>query len=213
MHVHTIYTRPLSVQVHYSRSCPIISNFCYNSSLVTWTVVWLTAAKFRPLIFPASRLALSNVANISIFMILYGFCLLPTQFWLCPLLITSRHGPDTKRSSSIVVSIISIIKNLLPSNGNMFTEPLSRRVCCLQSQHLATGLYATIYSIFHISHCITDLLKLNKQPTLGLIVSIYPLTMPCWTLESRKWQCTRLPTEAISSSWTRFHHPRNKEVT
>jgi hypothetical protein len=40
----------LSVQAQYNRSCPIISSSCYNSSLVTWTVVCLTAAKFKPLI-------------------------------------------------------------------------------------------------------------------------------------------------------------------
>jgi hypothetical protein len=40
---------PLSVQVQYSRFCPISSSFCYDS-LVTWTVVCLTTAKFKPLI-------------------------------------------------------------------------------------------------------------------------------------------------------------------
>jgi hypothetical protein len=60
MNVYTIYTRPLSVQAQYSRKCPIISSSCYNSSLVTWTVVCLTAAKSKPLIFPVSGFALSN---------------------------------------------------------------------------------------------------------------------------------------------------------
>jgi hypothetical protein len=50
MYVYTTYTRPLSVQAQYSRSYPIISSSRYNSSLVTWTVVCLTAAKFKPLI-------------------------------------------------------------------------------------------------------------------------------------------------------------------
>jgi hypothetical protein len=44
------YTRPLSVQAQHSRSCPIISCSCYNGNLVTWTVVCLTATKFKPLI-------------------------------------------------------------------------------------------------------------------------------------------------------------------
>jgi hypothetical protein len=51
MYIFTTYTRPLSVQAQYSRSCPIISRFFYNSSLVTWTVVCLTTAKFKSLIF------------------------------------------------------------------------------------------------------------------------------------------------------------------
>jgi hypothetical protein len=44
-----LYTSPLSVQAWQSRSC--LANLCYNSSLVTWTVVSLTTAKSKPLIF------------------------------------------------------------------------------------------------------------------------------------------------------------------
>jgi hypothetical protein len=77
MYVYTTYTRPLSGQAQYSRKCPIISSSCYNGSLSTWTVVCLTAAKFKPLIFPVSGFTLFNVANICIFMISYDFCLLP----------------------------------------------------------------------------------------------------------------------------------------
>jgi hypothetical protein len=65
MNVYTTYTRPLSVRAQYSRKCPIFSSYCYNSSLVTWTVVCLTAAKFKPRIFSVSGFALSNVANCS----------------------------------------------------------------------------------------------------------------------------------------------------
>jgi hypothetical protein len=67
-------TRPLSVQVQYSR---FISSSCYISSLLTWTVVCLTAAKFKPHIFLVLRLALSNITNICILMILYDLCFLP----------------------------------------------------------------------------------------------------------------------------------------
>jgi hypothetical protein len=45
--------------------------------LDTWTVVHITAAKFEPLIFTVWGLALFSVTNISIFMILDDFCLLP----------------------------------------------------------------------------------------------------------------------------------------
>jgi hypothetical protein len=51
IYIYTTYTRPLSVQAQYSRSCPIIRSSCNNSSLVTWTIVCFTAAKFKPLIF------------------------------------------------------------------------------------------------------------------------------------------------------------------
>jgi hypothetical protein len=44
----------------------ILLILCYNGSLVTWTVVMLTAAKFKPLIF--SGFALSYAANMFICM-------------------------------------------------------------------------------------------------------------------------------------------------
>jgi hypothetical protein len=54
----------------------VTSSLHYNDSLDTWTVVHMTASKFKPLIFPVSGFDLSNVANIFIFMILDDFCLL-----------------------------------------------------------------------------------------------------------------------------------------
>jgi hypothetical protein len=49
---------------------------CYNGSLVTWTVVSLTTAKFKPLIFSVFGFALSYTANMFILVILYDFCFL-----------------------------------------------------------------------------------------------------------------------------------------
>jgi hypothetical protein len=68
MNIYTTYTRPLYVRAQYSRKCPIISSSCYNSSLVTWMVVCLTAAMFKPLVFPVSgfaclSLSLSHIAT------------------------------------------------------------------------------------------------------------------------------------------------------
>jgi hypothetical protein len=53
---------------------------CYNSSLVAWAVVSLTAAKFKPLIFSMSGFTLSYTANMFILMILYDFCELHAAF-------------------------------------------------------------------------------------------------------------------------------------
>jgi hypothetical protein len=47
----------------------VISSLHYNDSLVTWTIIHMTAAKFNPLIFSVSGFALSNVSDILIFMI------------------------------------------------------------------------------------------------------------------------------------------------
>jgi hypothetical protein len=72
------YTRPLSAQAQYSRSC---QNLRYNSNLDARTVVRLTAAKFKPLMFSMSDFALPNMADICIFMILCNLCLLPASFY------------------------------------------------------------------------------------------------------------------------------------
>jgi hypothetical protein len=112
MYLYTIYTRPLSVQAQYSRSCPIINCSCYNGSLLTWTVVCLTASKFKPLRFLWITSKLVSV-------------------------ITSRHGPRTKHSSMLYSGcfhgkaficegltsndcVYLLIKNLLPSSECCF---------------------------------------------------------------------------------------------
>jgi hypothetical protein len=51
--------------------------------LDTWTVVHTAAAKFKPLVFPVSGFALSNVANILIFMVFEDFCCVVSCFILC----------------------------------------------------------------------------------------------------------------------------------
>jgi hypothetical protein len=59
-HIYTVYTRPLSIRAQYSRLCPISGSLRYNGRLVTWTVVCLTAAKFKPLVFSVTGFALSK---------------------------------------------------------------------------------------------------------------------------------------------------------
>jgi len=57
---------------------PFTSNPRYNGSLVTSTVVSLTAAKFKSLIRSACDFALSYDVNISTVITLHYGCLLPT---------------------------------------------------------------------------------------------------------------------------------------
>jgi len=72
-HVHiSLIHSPSSVQALYSRSC-----LCCGS-LDTGAIVSLTAAKFKPFIFPVLSFALSNITNIFITVVLYYFCLSPT---------------------------------------------------------------------------------------------------------------------------------------
>jgi hypothetical protein len=78
IHIHT-HTRPLSVQVQYSKFCPINSSPGYNGSFVTWTVIRMTATKFQPLTFSVTGFTLYIIANILSFMILNGSSLLPAE--------------------------------------------------------------------------------------------------------------------------------------
>jgi hypothetical protein len=85
-----VYTVPLSVQAMQSRSFQILA---YDTMTdVTWTVVSLTASKFKPLVFSLSGFALSYTANIFIHMILYDFCLLPYIVRLSPLGTATTTG-------------------------------------------------------------------------------------------------------------------------
>jgi hypothetical protein len=67
----------LSVQVRNSSLCTVNCTSSYYGTLNTRTVVHVTAAKFQPLILSTSCIALPNVTNILIFMILNDLCLLP----------------------------------------------------------------------------------------------------------------------------------------
>jgi hypothetical protein len=59
----------------------ILRILCYNGSFVSWTVLSLTTAKFKPLIFSMSPFTVSYTMNVFILMILYDFCLFPAQFY------------------------------------------------------------------------------------------------------------------------------------
>jgi hypothetical protein len=63
----------------------------------------------------------------------HGF---PSQLTLS-VLITPRHGPHRITPFPLLYSNCCSIKNLLPSNGNVFSEPLHRNGRCLQSHWLA----------------------------------------------------------------------------
>jgi hypothetical protein len=77
--VHYIYKS--SVSPGFSKQImPLVLILCYNGRLVTWTVVSLTTAKFKPITFSTSGFALSYADTMFILMILYDFCLLPAQF-------------------------------------------------------------------------------------------------------------------------------------
>jgi hypothetical protein len=151
MYVYTTHTRPLSVQAQY------ISSSCYNSSLVSWMVVCLTTAKFKPLIFTVSGFALSNVAKLCIFVTLYDFCLLPAYF--CYIIIWQLNwipiptfsyillGQTTHRKNNFFCCCVIPLLGLL--HDRYLASPLAHWL--LPSNVLGTDLQKTRH--VYATHC------------------------------------------------------------
>jgi hypothetical protein len=99
-----------------------IQCICYNGSLVSWTVVSLTTAKFKPLIIYISSFALSYTTNILILIILYDFCLLPAQF--CYIIVYIRKVESR-------VQIVDLCAPWIISDGG---ENLVFRRCSFKKQ-------------------------------------------------------------------------------
>jgi hypothetical protein len=57
----------MSVQAENSRSCSFLNSLGYKGSLVIWTVVCLTATKFKPLVLSVPGFALSNIGVENLF--------------------------------------------------------------------------------------------------------------------------------------------------
>jgi hypothetical protein len=75
---HCVYKS--SVSPGFEKQTMLISLIlCYNDSWLTWTVVSLTIAKFKPLVLFMSDFAFPYSVNMFILMILYDFC----WFLLC----------------------------------------------------------------------------------------------------------------------------------
>jgi hypothetical protein len=170
MYVYTTYRSPLSVQAQYSRSCPIISSSWYNSSLVTWTVVCLTAAKSKPLTYISCvgvRLVQCCEHELTVW---FGFSLCSlgsdnsTEKY--PLPSNGYMLATYKTPLATLVLLLYLQRRWIAMNlsewclhircgSNMFTEPLPRNVstpflvayslrACLPSRPTATALHVTI---------------------------------------------------------------------
>jgi hypothetical protein len=155
INVYTIYIVPLWVRAQYNRLCPISGSLRYNGSLVAWTVVCLTVAKFKPLMLSMSGFALSNIANIFIVNVLEWLLLVAC------IILSYSHKRTVNGKPWIVllctapyISIGNHGECLLPGccHGNMLIEPLpinglnaTVRCCgnvCLTSHWLAMDFHS-----------------------------------------------------------------------
>jgi hypothetical protein len=119
LHVTLVYTNVqyvqglLSVLAWHIKSFPNSCSSCYNGHLVTGTVIRLTAAKLKPLIFSVSGFTFSNDSNICIFMILYGLCLLPAQYHYVIKYTVLRKSCATRRKSCAMRAPLPMVERTL----------------------------------------------------------------------------------------------------
>jgi hypothetical protein len=114
---------PLSVQAPYTKSYPIINCSCYNGSLFTWTVVCLTAAKFKSLIFQ-------------------------TEFRCYPYYITPwvRPAENTVSNSSSIVACVSVAAGSCLPNRSLAAAVYSGSTILTLRWHI-TILYISLYNL------------------------------------------------------------------
>jgi hypothetical protein len=156
---------------------PVLRILCYNGSLVTWFVVSLTTAKFKPLILSVYGFALSYTANMCILKILYDFCLLPTQFFFNSI-HTEGWKPCANRGS------VCTLKNFQWCGETCFVGPAILRGRCLPLLHrrdkdLITDLISALWkvslmlalkrSFFNREHILIIVLKALTSPYNPLI--------------------------------------------
>jgi hypothetical protein len=84
---------------------PNIHILCYNVNLVIWTVVSLTIAKFKPLIFSVSGFTFSYTSNMFILMILCDFRLSPAKFYYIIVHIRKLKAICKSRTVWLVVKV------------------------------------------------------------------------------------------------------------
>jgi hypothetical protein len=147
---------------------PILRVLCYNGSLVTWTVVSLTTAKFKPLIFnwlsSKPRLAYNLSARttqktpffccgtiVSFVSVAAGMCLLsccPETALVYPPISRSLHTNRSTRYSIFLLSTIYVYSNFLCISPMSFT--CTAYLIVLPQQYLVEGSsYVHLCAMLH----------------------------------------------------------------
>jgi hypothetical protein len=144
----------------------VTSNLHINDRLVTWTVIHMTATKFKPLIFSVSGFALSNVANSFIFMILDDLCLLPALFCYVIIIVwymkSLMHTANRCAPRKIASGAENLILQSAISMGDILPQ-IPKQVKC--------------YRYCYIKKCCSRSGVKFTSALLGLQVTNLPLSM------------------------------------
>jgi hypothetical protein len=126
------YTRPLSVQIWYSRLCPTNSSSCYHGRQ---TVVHITAVIFSELGF-----TLSIIENIFIFMIWDNFCLLPAKFYYVIINMQNSESHMHITNRCVPRKIANGAENFIFAGVTRVTTTITATVNYIQEPHKANDL-------------------------------------------------------------------------
>jgi hypothetical protein len=117
---------------------------CYNGRLTTWTVVSLTKAKFKPLMFSIPGFAFTYTANMFILMILYDFRLSLEQS--CYIIVYIRKAESCVRIAERCAA--RTISNGAENLVLLIHGLLDLYICSLRGRCLVTGLDDKVCSNF-----------------------------------------------------------------
>jgi hypothetical protein len=162
---------------------PILFSLWYNGSLVTWTVVSLTATKCKPPIFSVSVFALSYVANIVIHYFIWPLLI------ACTILLYNRihtEGWTPCANLGPVCTLENFQRTLFYRRWNFFvvSDLLASR--CLAAARLFIKPFPRNGQSLssHVTVCCTPTLKrLVASSFLGLYVSLFSLLVAGISIE------------------------------
>jgi hypothetical protein len=145
---------------------PILLILCYNGSLVTWTVVSLTAVKLKPFIFYLSGLALPCAANVFFLMILYDLCLLSAQFYYT---ITYTEGwkPCANRATGVRLGIFPMVLRTLFCRRCNFKKCLLHTPRRGKNACILTYTYIQTYEAYTQNKLRLQILPLQRSDHYG----------------------------------------------
>jgi hypothetical protein len=124
---------------------PLLLILCYTGSLVTWTVVSLTTAKFEPPVFSTSGSTLSYTAKMFILMIPYDFCLFPAQF--CYIIVHIRKVKSCMQIADRPRHIVlerTAKKTSLPLLCTLVVGETSPQSCFLATAFVLSPVYIAV---------------------------------------------------------------------
>jgi hypothetical protein len=194
---------------------PILRILCYNGSLVTWTVVSMTTAKFKPLIYSVwfRLIVYRETCSFSCFFIwlLLVACTIllynriHTEGWkLC----VNRGPVCTLELSRYIASARTAYKTSIVCYGHHVaaSEPLPSKRACLQSRSLAKAVSAGFTILAFSRHATTSMILRTEREVCVRMLGLSEREVPA---VQRGGLSVRLVTFSLPPSGREGHKARH----